>query len=116
VFGESVRGQTLTIRPTKIALQNGVVRYDNMQVDVGDNPVNFSGAIGPNGILDMTIVLPYTIEGRTVRVGEEGQVSQRIALPLTGTVDKPELNLKKLPEAMLKEQIFKGLEDILRRR
>ncbi len=115
-FGESVRGQTLTVRPTKIALQDGVVRYDNMQVDVGDNPVNFSGAVGPNGILDMTVVLPYTIEGRTVRVGEEGRAGPRIALPLTGTIEKPELNLKKLPETLLKEQILKGLEDILKRR
>jgi hypothetical protein len=115
-FGESVRGQTLTVRPTKITLRDRVVRYDNMQVDVGDNPVNFSGAVGPDGRLDMTVVLPYTIEGRTVRVGEEGRAGPRIALPLTGTIEKPELNLKKLPETLLKEQIFKGLEDILRRR
>jgi len=114
VIKESVRDQVLTIRPTKIALQNAVLRYEDMQIDVGDNPINFGGAIGLDGILDMTVTLPYTYEGRTVRVGEEGQ-ARRIAVPLTGNLSNPQLNLQKLLEGQLREQIFeRGLEEIFK--
>jgi hypothetical protein len=110
IAGQTVRGQVMTILPTNLTLQNGVVRYDNMQINVGDNPVNFGGAIGLNGILDMTVVLPYTIEGRTVRVGQP-ETGQRLAVPLTGTLDKPELNLEKL----LQLQLQQGLEQLFKR-
>lgn len=114
VIKESVRGQVLTIRPTKIALQNGVMRYEDMQIDVGDNPINFGGAIGLDGILDMTVTLPYTYEGRTARVGEQGQ-GKRISVPLTGTLDAPQIDLQKMLEGQLREQIFeRGLEEIFK--
>jgi hypothetical protein len=102
------RGQELTIHPTNITMKDGVVRYDNMQVDVGDNPVNFGGAIGPKGKLDMTVTLPWTLRGRTERVGREGQGGPRISVPLTGTVDKPELDLSRF----LQQQLLKGLEGL----
>lgn len=110
VIRESVRDQVLTVRPTKIALANGVLRYDDMQIEVGDNPINFGGAIGPDGKLDMTVTLPYTLEGRTVRVGEEARAGARIRVPLTGTVDNPQLNLQKLPESLLQEELRRGIE------
>ena len=47
VAKESVRDQVLTIHPTKIALQNGVLRYDDMQIDVGNNPINFARSHQP---------------------------------------------------------------------
>ncbi len=112
---QSIRGQMMTVHPTKLVLQKGVVRYDDMQIDIGDNPVNFRGSVGLNGALDMTVVLPYTIEGRTVRVGQEQGVS-RITVPLTGTIAKPELNLKSLIQSQLQEQVLKGLEDLLKKR
>jgi hypothetical protein len=115
VTGGSVRGQRLTIRPTALVLQDGVLRYDDMQIDVGDNPVNFRGAIGLNGKLDMSVVLPYTIQGRTVRVGQEQQAG-RLVVPLTGTIDKPELNLQKLVESQLQEQILQGIGELLKKR
>ncbi len=37
------RRAEITIMPTKFVLQNGVLSYDDMQVNVGDKPVNFSG-------------------------------------------------------------------------
>jgi hypothetical protein len=107
--GGSLRGQILTVHPTKLVLDKGVVRYDDMQIDIGDNPLNFRGSIGLNKVLDMTVVLPYTLEGRTVRVGQP-QTGERIAIPLTGTLDKPELNLQKFLELQLKGQLQKGLE------
>ncbi|MHC4517528.1 MAG: hypothetical protein ACYTAS_02975 [Planctomycetota bacterium] len=106
--GQNLRGQRLTIRPTKIALENGVVRYDNMQIDVGDNPINFRGAIGPNERLDMTVTLPWTLRGRTARVDREGQAGPRIEVSLAGTINNPKLDLSRL----LQDQILKGLESL----
>lgn len=108
--GENLRGQRLTIRPTRIALAGGVVRYDSMQIDVGDNPINFGGAIGPNERLDMTVTLPWTLRGRTARVGQEGEAGSRIEVSLTGTINNPKLDLRRL----LENQIFRGLEELLR--
>lgn len=111
----SVRDQTLTIRPTKIALQNGAMRYDDMQINLGDNPLNFSGTIGLDGILDMQILLPYTYEGRTARIGDEGRAGKRISVPLTGALSAPQINLQKLLETQLQEQIFGGIDELLKR-
>ena len=117
VMGTGGRGMDITIHPTKFTLQEGFLRYDNMQMDIGDNPVNFAGVIGLDKSLDMTVTLPYTTGGRTVRTGREAS-GQRITLPLKGTVDKPQLDTAKLLELQLKgqleEQLRKGLEGIFR--
>ncbi len=83
-------------------------------MDIGDNPVNFKGAIGLDKSVNMTVTLPYTLGGRTARVGEK--TGERISLPLTGTIDKPELDTGKLLEDQLKkrlgEELQKGLEKL----
>jgi hypothetical protein len=62
----------------------------------------------------MSVTLPYTTQGRTIRVG--GESTRRITLPITGTVDNPKLDVGKLLEDQLKqeaeEQLKKALEDI----
>jgi len=112
----SLGGQIVTIHPTKFVLKDGFLRYDDMQMDVGDNPINFKGAIALDKSLDMTVTLPYTTSGRTVRVGQ-ADVGQRISLPLKGTIDKPELKLDvgKLLEEQLKEQLQEKLQEGLER-
>jgi hypothetical protein len=115
-----VSGEVLTVHPTRIVLQKGILRYVDMQIDVGDNPVNFKGAIGLDKSVDMTVTLPYTTEGRTVRVGGETNEA-RIVVPLKGTLDKPDklVDMKKLLDLQLKQQgeqlLRKGLEQIFRR-
>ena len=107
-------GTVLTIHPTKLVLRKGVLRYDDMQIDVGDNPINFKGSIGLDKSLDMTVTLPYTTAGRTARVG--GTTSgTRIVLPLKGTVDKPQLDTSKLLELQLKRTIEQEGEELLRK-
>ena len=117
VAGTGAAGTVLTIHPTRFVLQKGILRYDDMQVDVGDNPVNFKGMIGLDKSLDMTVTLPYTTEGRTARIGREIS-GRRITLPLKGTVDKPQLDMGKLLEEQLKgqveDQLQKGLEKIFK--
>ena len=103
--GKRVPGQDFTINPTRFVLQNGLLQYEDMQLDVGDNPVNFKGAIGLDKNVNMTVTLPYTMGGRTARVGEK--THDRISLPLTGPIDNLKLDINKL----LKDQaIKKGLE------
>ncbi|MHC4642815.1 MAG: hypothetical protein ACYS32_14320, partial [Planctomycetota bacterium] len=108
--GGKVPAQDFTINPTRFVLQNGLLQYEDMQLDVGDNPVNFKGTTGLDKRLNMTVTLPYTMGGRTARVGEK--TDDRISLPLTGTIDNPELDTGKL----LEEQLKKQLEDQLRKR
>jgi len=120
--GLRFRGQNIRVHPTRFALQNGFLRYDDMQIDVGDNPVNFKGVVGLSGkSLNMIVTLPYTLDGRAVRIGEEKN-SKRISIPLKGTIDKPELDTSKMLEMQLKQQlenrlkekIFEGLDKILK--
>jgi hypothetical protein len=98
-------------------LWDGYLRYDDMQIDVGDNPFNFGGVIGLDKSLNMTVILPYTLDGETVRVGEEG-VASRITVPLKGTVDGPEVDLGKLTELLLRQRgqelLRRGLEGLLK--
>jgi hypothetical protein len=116
VAGGNVTGVVITVHPTKFTLKDGVLSYDDMEMDVGKYPVNFAGYIGLDKSLNMTVTLPYTLEGRTVRVGQQSM--GRITLPLTGTVDKPGIDLKKLLELQLKsgleDQLKKGLENLFK--
>lgn len=109
VLDSGSRGQVITIHPTKFTLQDGFLRYDDMQMDIGDNPINFKGVIGMDNSLNMTVTLPYTTRGTTAKTGKETS-GERITLSLKGTVDKPELDVGKL----LKEQLEKQLEDQLK--
>lgn len=117
LVGTGLREQEITIHPTKFVLQNGFLQYDDMQIDIGDNPVNFEGVIGLDKSLNMTVTLPYTLKGRTARVDKE-TVGQRIPLPLRGTIEKPELDLGKLLEMQLRKQLeqelLKGLEGLFK--
>jgi hypothetical protein len=102
----------MKLHPTNLTVKDGFVRYNNMQIDIGDNPVNFSGAIGLDKTLDMNVALPYTIGGRTVRTGGESS-DDRITLPLKGTVDNPKLDTSKFLEEQLKQQAEKELRNVL---
>ena len=117
VGGSGFQGQNITIHPTRFVLKDGFLRYDDMQMDVGDNPVVFGGVIGMDKSLDMTVTLPYTTSGRTVKVGEE-TAGERVTLSLKGTTDKPELDVGKLLEDQLKKrlegQLRKGLEGLFK--
>ncbi len=112
VAGTSARGEDITISPTRFVLQDGFLRYDDMQMIVGNNPVNFGGVIGLDKSLNMRVTLPYTTRGRTARVGERG-AGERISLPLKGTIDEPELDFGKLLEEQLKEQLEEKLQEAL---
>jgi len=113
VIGEAGPAQTITVRPTKFTIKDGFVRYDDMQVDIGDYPVNFKGTIGFDRSLDMQVTLPYTREGKTVRIGEEIG-AKRITIPLRGTIDRPEFNVEKFLEIQIKDTVENMIEDVIK--
>jgi len=95
----------ITVLPTLFVLGNGVLKYDDMQMNIDKKSINFSGQIGLDKSMQMTVTLPWTHNG------------QRIRLPLKGTVDKPQIDVSKLLEQQLQQelekQIQKGLEKLL---
>ncbi len=112
----------ITIRPTRFVLQNGLLRYDDMQMDVGGSPINFKGAIGLDKSLNMTVTLPYTTKGETAKLGRETR-GRRITLVLKGTLDKPQIDvgrvleeqLKQELEGRLREKLLEGLDKLLKK-
>ncbi len=114
LLGGNITGTTLTINPTKFTLKDGFLKYDDMQIDIDNTPVNFSGIVGLDKSMNVSVTLPYTFSGTTARVGREN--TDRIKLYITGTVDKPILDTSKILEENLKNQlpnlIQRGLEGL----
>jgi hypothetical protein len=82
-------------------------------VDIGDNPVNFKGAIGLDKSLDMTVTLPYTGDGRTVNIGKQ-RPGKRVSLRLEGSVYKPKLDTRGLIQDQIKDALFKGIDKLFK--
>jgi len=115
----------LTLVPTRFELQKDVLSYRDMQINVDEYPVNFSGSIGPeirlpgatkpDKKLDMMVITPYVVtflpEPRfeTVKVGEVTD-KKRIPVPLGGTLTAPTFRLEKVLGDVLKQ----GLEELLK--
>jgi hypothetical protein len=104
------------LKPTDFIVQNGIVSYDNMQLVLGQYPIDFAGIIGPQRKLNMTVTTPYIMTAdfklRPVRSGE-ARPDQRLDLPLTGTIDRPEFNLAKFVEKLLQQQLQQQLGEKL---
>jgi hypothetical protein len=108
---------TITIHPTDFVVEKGYLSYKDMQVDIGNNPVNFKGRIGVvDKSLAMDVQLPWTLSGSTVRTGE--QSSSRVTLPLEGNLTSPKINPGKLIEKqgqqLIEQEIRRGLEGIFK--
>ena len=114
LIGRKGPGQQITVRPTKFTLKKGLVHYDDMQVDIGDNPLNFRGTIGlDKKLYQLEVTLPYTVKGTTARVDKQTE-AKRITLPITGTIDKPVLDVKKFLEINAQNIILEQLEGIFK--
>jgi hypothetical protein len=104
----------LTILPTKFVLQNGFLSYENMQINVGRNPVNFRGRIGLNNTIDMDVDLPYSYSGKTLRT--DSDMSDRVTLPIEGDLNNPGINASKLIEKniekLFEQEVQKQLQKI----
>ena len=107
----------LHVMPTRFVLEKGFLSYDDMLIHVGNNPLNFSGRIGLDKTIDMKVTFPWTVKGRTARVGEDS--AMRITAVIGGTLDRPSIDMKKVLEEagrkFLEEQLDKTLEKALER-
>ncbi len=117
LLGEFFRNPgRVEILPTRFVVDKGYVSYEDMPVHVGKYPLNFSGRIGLDKSLDMTMTLPLTVALKTAKIGADSGV--RIPVPIGGTLDKPTVDLGRLPEEvgrkLLEEELRKGLEKIFR--
>ncbi len=111
VGGKPGRYNKMEVMPTRITAQNGLVSYDNMQLNVDDNPFNFIGRIdlATKSIEGSKVKTPYTT-GRTIKIGEEN-TEGRITASFKGRYDSPEIDWgKTLFEDNLKNILKEGLK------
>jgi hypothetical protein len=105
-------GDIMTIHPTPFTIRDGFVRYSNMQMDIGNMPINFSGSVplDPNRKIEsFSVTLPVTAMGKVVKTGREAGAGG-ITAYVKGTPRHPELDLGK----MIQEQAIQtGLELLL---
>ena len=90
-------GDTITIHPTPFTVRDGYVKYPNMQVDIGDKPLNFSGSvpIDPNRKIEsFSVTLPVSPTGKIAKAG--GQGTAKTTVHIKGTPNKPTLDLGKM--------------------
>ncbi len=110
------REKDMTVEPTDFVLRDGKLSYDNMQINIGQSPINFKGQIWLDDRIEMTMTLPYTLGFKKVKVGDEPV--ERVTLNIEGNLDHPRINMQKLLEdqakKLLEEQLRKGLEKLFR--
>ena len=99
----------MTLRPTHFLMQQGAVSYRDMQIDLGEYPLNFSGSLGLDKRLRMDVKLPLSSDFRPVRLADAG--TDRLEVPIGGSVDKPTIDMARLVE----RQGQRIIEDQLRR-
>lgn len=97
LLGLGGRMSVAMVHPTKFVVKDGFVRYDNMQIDIGNTPINFKGTVGLDKKLDMLVSVP--IGGRI------SDTIGTVSLPLTGTIDNPTLDKSKLGENLIQNTL-----------
>ena len=103
----------MRIHPTDFVLQDGVVRYDDMQIDIGKTPIHFKGVIGLDKRLDMMVALPLGSLAGNLSIGDKSG-GAAVWLPLTGTIDNPKLDTSRLLESQLQDTVKGLLQDLLK--
>jgi hypothetical protein len=107
----------IEVLPTKFIFENGEMHYDNMQVNIGDTPLNFTGNVYLDKMMSMSVTLPWTVAGQTAKAGQE--VSNRIKLAIEGPVNAPKLNTDKLIQdtgkQIIEQQLDKAFKDLFKK-
>jgi hypothetical protein len=93
----------ITLLPTPFTVSNGIIKYDNMQMNIDQKAINFSGQIGLDKSMQMDVTLPWTYNG------------QRIVLPLKGSVDKPKIDVGKLIQKQAEQELQRQLEKMFKK-
>lgn len=106
----------MTVHPTDFVLENNFLSYEDMQVDIDDNPLNFKGRIGLDKTLSMTVQLPWTTDFHSVKTDRPSQ--DRITVPIEGSLDHPEIDTTKFIEKqgkeLIEQEIMKQLDRLFK--
>ncbi|MHC4551592.1 MAG: hypothetical protein ACYSUT_02330, partial [Planctomycetota bacterium] len=106
--------------PSRIILKNGVMSYDEMEFHLEDYPTGFAGKIYLDKRLNMQVLVPYKVDIENlriepVRIGED--LSERLALPIKGSVDNSQVLLEESFDAILKQYapqlLERGIRELL---
>ncbi len=104
--------RTMEVVETPFTVQDEIIAYDNMQINLDQNPINFGGRINFNQKMNMSVMLPYTLSGELIRIDQANR-KDRIALPLGCTLTSPCLDTEAFLESqgrqLIEEQIRKAL-------
>jgi hypothetical protein len=92
----------IKIHPTDFVLEDGILSYNDMQVDVDSRTVYFDGKTGLDNSLDMRITIP--VSGG----------SERVTLPIKGTLTAPELDIQSLIKGEVEKRIREGIEGLFK--
>jgi hypothetical protein len=103
----------MTLHPTEFVLRDGFLSYQNMQIDIEDNPLNFRGEIGLDHSLSMEVTLPWTQEFDNVKTGQPS--ADRITVPIEGSLDRPRIDTGKFIEQQGRQLIENELKKQLER-
>jgi hypothetical protein len=98
----------MTLHPTDFVLRDGFLSYQDMQIDIEDNPLNFRGRIGLDNSLSMEVTLPWTQELDNVKTGQ--QSTDRITVPIEGPLDRPRIDTRKFIENQGRQLLEKELK------
>ena len=107
---------TMTVHPTDFVLADNFLSYEDMQVDIDDNPLNFKGRIGLDKTLSMTVRLPWTTDLHSVKTGRSSQ--ERVTVPIEGSLDHPKIDTTKFLEEqgkeLIEQEIMKQLDRLFK--
>jgi hypothetical protein len=115
---------TAELKPTQLQMQKGTLQYKNMEFILDTYPLGFSGKIFLAQAVpaaDLTVAVPYTIEGKTVHAADD--LSTRLSVPLTGPLASLKIDtssmikkgLQQTVEKELQKELQKGLEGIFKK-
>ncbi len=99
----------VTLHPTPFTVRNGFVKYTDMEMDLGNRPIYFSGSVpvDPNReIKSFSVTLPVTALGKTMTTDKKTGVG-RITAYIKGTPNKPKLDVGKIVQ---NQAVQTGLE------
>jgi len=111
VIGGS-QSDLVTLHPTPFTVRNGFVKYTDMEMDLGNRPIYFSGSVpvDPNReIKSFSVTLPVTALGKTMTTGQTAG-SGRITAYIKGTPNKPKLDVGKM---LQNQAVQTGLEILM---
>lgn len=96
----------VSFSPVSISLTGGKLSYDNLVMGIDTVKFGFSGSVDLNNkALDMQLTIPGSSLAQIDWLGGRFSADEAIVIPLTGTYDKPKLDMKLLTGEIAKKAI-----------